>query len=99
MDSLTGFQRDLLVVISGGDRPSGLDIKAELDAYYTAPVNHGRLYPNLDDLVEAGLVEKEEIDARTNGYSLTPRGERAMADRRRWEDDHVADLLDDALPA
>lgn len=35
MDDLTGFQRDLLYVINGADRPSGQDIKEEAEQYYT----------------------------------------------------------------
>jgi len=66
MDELTGFQRDLLYVIAGFDRPSGQDIKEEIDGHYSSEVNHGRLYPNLDTLVNKGLVEKGQLDRRTN---------------------------------
>jgi DNA-binding PadR family transcriptional regulator len=51
------------------------------------------LYPNLDTLVEKGLVTKGEIDKRTNSYSLTRRGEREIADRRDWEASYVSDLV------
>ncbi len=89
MHDLTGFQRDLLYVIVGGDRPHGLAIKDELEEYYGTEINHGRLYPNLDTLVEKGLVEKGQIDQRTNSYSLTQRGSREIKARREWEDDHI----------
>ena len=89
MHDLTGFQRDLLYVILGGDRPHGLAIKDELENYYGTEINHGRLYPNLDTLVEKGLVEKGQIDQRTNSYSLTQRGSREIEARREWEDDHI----------
>ncbi len=89
MHDLTGFQRDLLYVIVGGDRPHGLAIKDELEEYYGTEINHGRLYPNLDTLVEKGLVEKGQIDQRTNSYSLTQRGSREIEARREWEDDHI----------
>ena len=58
MNDLTGFQRDLLYVITGLDDPHGLAIKDELEDYYEKEVHHGRLYPNLDTLVNKGLVEK-----------------------------------------
>lgn len=74
MRDLTGFQRDLLVVIAGLDSVKGLEIKDELDEYYGKEINHGRLYPNLDDLVDNGLVEKDQIDERMNSYSLTDEG-------------------------
>jgi DNA-binding PadR family transcriptional regulator len=89
MYDLTGFQRDILYVISGLDEPHGLAIKDELEQYYESEVHHGRLYPNLDTLVEKGLVEKGEKDRRTNVYSLTERGRRELGARREWENEYV----------
>lgn len=89
MHDLTGFQRDLLTVIAGLDNPKGLAIKAELDEYYSEDINHGRLYPNLDTLVEKGLIDKGSKDKRTNEYSLTNRGEREIGARREWEHGYV----------
>lgn len=85
MHDLTGFQRDCLFVIAGLGEPKGLAIKSELDEYYGDDINHGRLYPNLDVLVDKGLVEKGKIDDRTNYYALTRRGERELEARREWE--------------
>lgn len=93
MHDLTGFQRDCLYVIAGLDDPKGLAIKDELDEYYGSEINHGRLYPNLDDLVEKGLIEKGQIDDRTNSYSVTRRGTREIESRRGWEDEYVAELV------
>lgn len=92
MDDLTGFQRDLLYIVAGVDEPHGLAIKDELESYYEKEVHHGRLYPNLDTLVESGLVHKGEKDKRTNVYTLTPRGRREIRSRLQWEDDHAADI-------
>jgi DNA-binding PadR family transcriptional regulator len=86
MYDLTGFQRDLLYAIAGLEGPHGLAIKEELETYYESEVHHGRLYPNLDTLVEKGLVEKGRIDRRTNSYALTARGRREIEARREWED-------------
>jgi DNA-binding PadR family transcriptional regulator len=80
----------LLVVISGLDDPHGLAIKDELEQYYEGEVNHGRLYPNLDELVTKGLVEKGEKDRRTNVYYLTQRGERELDARQDWEAQYVS---------
>lgn len=85
MYDLTGFQRDLLFVIAGLDEPHGLGIKDELEDYYEKEIHHGRLYPNLDTLVEKGLVEKGEHDRRTNHYAMTQRGQRELQARRDWE--------------
>jgi PadR family transcriptional regulator PadR len=89
MYDLTGFQRDLLYVIAGLDEPHGLAIKEELEKYYESEVNHGRLYPNLDTLVEKGMVEKGQRDRRTNFYALTSRGERELNARQDWEAQYV----------
>jgi DNA-binding PadR family transcriptional regulator len=85
MNDLTGFQRDLLYVVAGLDDPHGLAIKEELERYYETEIHHGRLYPNLDTLVEEGLVDKGEIDRRTNYYTLTEEGNEDLQRRRQWE--------------
>jgi DNA-binding PadR family transcriptional regulator len=90
MYDLTGFQRDLLYVIAGLDEPHGLAIKEELEMYYEGDVNHGRLYPNLDTLVDKGMVEKGERDRRTNFYTLTRRGKRELSARQDWESQYVS---------
>lgn len=89
MHDLTGFQRDLLYVIAGDDQPHGLAIKKELEDYYEKEIHHGRLYPNLDTLVEKGLIEKGQLDRRTNYYVLTSRGQREIDARRDWEQQYV----------
>jgi PadR family transcriptional regulator PadR len=89
MHDLTGFQRDQLYLICGLDDPHGLAIKENLEEYFEKEVHHGRLYPNLDELVEKGLVEKGEKDQRTNIYTLTRRGRREIEARREWEQEYV----------
>lgn len=74
MNKLTAFQRDLLYVIGSADDQSGQLIKETLERDYHTGINHGRLYPNLDVLVDGGFVEKGEIDRRTNSYTLTDEG-------------------------
>lgn len=91
MHDLTGFQRDLLYAIAGKDNPHGLALKDELEGYYGKEINHGRLYPNLDTLVDKGLIEKGYIDDRTNSYSLTQRGRREIEARREWEDSYLGE--------
>ncbi|WP_256684923.1 helix-turn-helix transcriptional regulator [Halococcus qingdaonensis] len=90
MYDLTGFQRDLLYVAAGKDKPHGLALKDELEEYYESQIHHGRLYPNLDTLVDKGLLEKGELDKRTNYYQVTKRGHREIEARREWEDQYVA---------
>jgi DNA-binding PadR family transcriptional regulator len=85
MHDLTGFQRDLLYVVAGLDEPHGLAIKEELEEVYQTEIHHGRLYPNLDTIVDKGLIDKGELDQRTNYYTITRRGRREMEARREWE--------------
>ncbi len=92
MYDLTGFQRDILYVTAGLDEPHGLAIKEELENYYEKEIQHGRLYPNLDTLVNKGLIKKGEIDKRTNSYTVTQRGRREIDSRTDWE----AQYLDEA---
>ncbi|QCS44303.1 helix-turn-helix transcriptional regulator [Natrinema versiforme] len=81
---LTGFQRDTLAAIARLKRDDetsyGLAIKRRLERDYDG-VNHGRLYTNLDDLVDDGLVEKSALDKRTNEYVLTDNGRALLIQR------------------
>lgn len=98
MHDLTAFQRDLLYVIAGLDEPHGLAIKDELEDYYQKEIHHGRLYPNLDTLVDKGLVEKSQRDNRTNSYILSHRGRREIEARRDWENQYL-DTTDELATA
>lgn len=85
LHDLTGFQRDCLAVIRNSDEaPHGLAIKEELERHYEKEIHHGRLYPNLDALVDKGFVEKGERDRRTNEYTITARGRRELASDLNW---------------
>jgi len=90
---LSSFQRDALRVIAlcmaddDAEEPYGLGIKRALSDWYGEEVNHGRLYPNLDTLVESGLVTKQELDKRTNAYRLTDDGADVLQDlKHRYTD-------------
>ena len=85
---LTGFQRDLLYVIAGQRQPSGQRIKEELESDF-GEITHGRLYPNLDTLVQKELINKGERDRRTNYYEITESGTTALRTRREWENQYV----------
>ena len=93
VNDLTGFQRDLLYVITGLEDPHGLALKDDLEDYYNKEIHHGRLYPNLDTLVDKGLIEKGQLDRRTNVYALTDRGRRELEARRDWEDQYLSEVL------
>jgi DNA-binding PadR family transcriptional regulator len=88
MFALTGFQRDLLYTIAGLDRPSGQQVRERISKS-VGEVNHGRLYPNLNTLVEKQFVEKGQKNSRTNYYRLTSKGKGAIIKRRQWEEEMV----------
>lgn len=94
---LSTFQQEVLLSIakleSANAEAYGLAIKRQLEAVYDADINHGRLYPNLDDLVADGLVEKRPLDKRTNEYTLTDQGEQFLVEQR----DRVTEILDEYL--
>jgi len=76
---LTGFQRDLLEAIAAvDDDPYGLALKDYLDERYADPINHSRLYQNLDQLSDQNLINRDELDARTNVYTLTDAGRQLL---------------------
>ncbi|MFC5972079.1 helix-turn-helix transcriptional regulator [Halomarina salina] len=84
MHRLTGFQRDLLTVIKGLDQPSGQTVRNHLEEQRKQKITHGRLYPNLDVIVSEGLVEKGNIDRRTNYYAISDTGQQALESYYDW---------------
>ncbi|WP_226043155.1 helix-turn-helix transcriptional regulator [Natrinema sp. DC36] len=75
--------------MAGQDEPHGFAIKDELEKYYATEIHHGRLYLNLDEVVNKGLVEKGQFDRRTNYYTITARGQRKLEARQKWEDQYA----------
>jgi PadR family transcriptional regulator PadR len=83
-DGLTVFQYDLLAALHDGGPQKGTAIKSRLERErerYDGVVQHGRMYPNLNELVSAGLVDKGSRDERTNEYALTRAGAEALGAR------------------
>lgn len=100
---LSAFQRDLLRMVHALNDPSGRDIEVALDDQYIVRVHHGRLYSNLDDLVDRGLVEKGEQNKRTNWYGLTDQGEAFVDGMHDWwgssTDDELLETIIEANDA
>jgi transcriptional regulator, PadR family len=91
---LSAFQREALLAIArletDDEESYGLGIKRALEHRLGEDVNHGQLYPNLDELIELGLLEKSELDRRTNEYLLTDAGRRLLTEYR----DHLDDIVE-----
>lgn len=87
LHDLSAFQRDLMFLLKNSDdEPHGLHLKEQLEEFYQTEIHHGRLYPNLDDLVDMGLVQKSSVDGRTNSYSVTRRGIREVESHQSFID-------------
>lgn len=93
---LSTFQKEALFAIArleASENDSyGLGIKRQLEERLSGDVNHGRLYPNLDDLVEQGILQKAQMDKRTNRYTLTDDGKELLRDYRDYVTETVASL-------
>ncbi|SFR36164.1 Transcriptional regulator PadR-like family protein [Halogeometricum rufum] len=92
---LTEFQQRCLQEAIAFERahdepPIGLDLKEATSEFYETETNHGRLYPNLDTLVGYGLIEKGQVDRRSNYYAPTPAGRELV---RRAAEDAVTRVL------
>ena len=81
---LTGFERDLIVEIYQMDQPSGQVIRRRIEAEHGEDVTSTRLYSNLNDLVDYGLLDKGEQNHRTNYYQITNDGRRLVEDTARY---------------
>jgi len=89
MYDLTGFQRDLLTVTAGIEEPHGLAIKDELEDYYEKEIHHGRLYPNLDTLVEKRTGRKRRERPPYQRLHRHQEGQREIEARRKWENQYI----------
>ena len=81
---LTGFERDLIVEIYQMDQPSGQSIRRRIEAEHGEDVTSTRLYSNLNDLVDYGLIDKGEQNHRTNYYEVTNDGRRLVEETARY---------------
>ena len=86
MVELTTFQYTLLGAANELVEPSGQDIRLYVNSspFHGSDMNPSRLYPNLDTLVDAGLVDKGEHDRRTNYYEITDDGKEALETRAAY---------------
>ena len=88
---LNNVERDLLFVVARFDGASGTDIRDTLETTQGRRVLSGRVYSNLDSLVERGLVAKERIDGRTNSYVVTDAGAEALRTLYRWQRPYLSE--------
>ena len=83
-DQLSDFQYTILCTLA--ERPMyGLELKEVMQATYGTEINHGRLYPNLNELAERGYLDKSKLDNRSNEYAITEQGLFMVLERIQWE--------------
>ena len=86
---LIAIQRDILLVLRGLDEPYGRAVQRELERTQGREILAARVYANLNDLVDLGLVEKGRKNRRKNEYTLTPAGREEVDRRIQWERQYV----------
>ena len=84
--NLSAFQRDILWILADKGGLKGVAISDELESYYGEQVTHGQIYPNLDQLVDAGLIKKIPRNRRTNEYQLTEDAHQVLSARQSWQE-------------
>jgi len=95
MDGLSALQRDLLIVIAGGDALYGDAIRRELQTYHDETISDGGLYGSLDTLEEKEYIKQVSAASdRHTQYRLTQRGRREIAEYALWWERRVdSDIL------
>lgn len=78
---ISRFQYDLLAAIRRNDTRIGADIQEILESHGYDCVHNGRLYRNLTELEDDGLVDIDPINDRSNYYTLTDDGVEALENR------------------
>lgn len=81
---VTAFQHVVLYLLHA-EPVSGIELSNALDEELAAEVSDSRIYHNLAELVEEGLVYRSPADGRENRYGLTEAGEEWLRERREWE--------------
>lgn len=86
----TGFQRDLLLAIISHEQynhdPYGLALQEWLQTRYPQNVTNSRVYTNLGDLADRGLIHAEPLSEHKNAYRLTDTGTDCLAAHGRLVD-------------
>jgi len=77
---------------------SGAAIQRQLEAYLDTEISQPRLYQNLDDLAEAGLLTRTQHDGRTYELELTAAGRACLRERVEWLADQAGLTVIDVDP-
>lgn len=77
---LVAVDRDILLTLAHSAPCNGRELLADLETLRNEKIEDARLYPHLNELVEAGLVEKRENyhDNRSHEFRLTDNGRHSL---------------------
>ena len=80
LPEVPGFERDILLTLARSQPTNGQGLLADLSTLRDEEVGDARLYPHLNGLADAGLVEKRENyhDDRSHEYRLADAGGHAL---------------------
>jgi DNA-binding PadR family transcriptional regulator len=99
MESLTALQRDVLIIIAGGNTPYGDEIRQQLEAHYNTAISDGGLYGSLNTLADHDLIETSGDNSHHTQYKLTRRGEKELTAHAKWWSQTVSrDILKPSPP-
>lgn len=101
LTELSAFQRDILAAVSRLENPIGVEIGDALEEYYSDGISAGRLYPNLEELVEGGLLDKRPRDDRSDYYVVTTPGREVFIRDLSWREEAAGfyqPTLDEHIP-
>lgn len=90
---LSTFQLATLAVLAREGPQYGLALRDELEASTDMEIYGGKLYPNLNQLADENLIEKRELDKRTNEYALTDEGKRILQRYHAWLSEQLTPIL------
>lgn len=82
--TLSGAQRDILVILAGGGDKQGTEITDMLNDIRDINKSRSYIYSALDGLDDKGLIEVGSRDGRTNSYALSSDGEMALIGYFTW---------------
>ena len=85
---LSAFQEAILTVLAAEARP-GVGVGYEVETYLNKEGKNGWLYTNLDELVDLNLIERGELDGRTNEYSITESGYDVLYAKFAWQAEQI----------
>ena len=91
---LVAFHRDILLTLARSQPTNGQGLLADLSTLRDEKIYGSRLYRNLGELVDAGLVDKEEFpdDDRAHEFQLSANGQHALREHAQRLDGAVEAL-------